>query len=286
MQQGSEQPNNQAMHKFDLHSHSLISDGTFTPSEVVQSAYTNGVKLFALTDHDNIGGVAEAMEAGKRLGLPVLPAVEMDNEWRHELHIIGLDVDPENPTLNQCLAIARERREKRNKIIYAKLKEAGYPVEDYINRPATRTTKLHIAQALIKLGVANDVKDAFARYLRPGQVGYYAEQRFSPKQVIDMIHIADGLPVLAHPCHIRDNPHSLVRELTDLGLMGIEAYYPSSTPRQTEMFVSLAHQLGLFITCGSDFHGANRPGVELGCAWRPVADLECTYETLIKRMNS
>ncbi len=272
--------------KFDLHSHSLVSDGTYTPTEVVESAAKEGVKLLALTDHDNIGGVAEAMEAGQRIGLPVLPAVEMDNEWRHELHIIGLDIDPENPTLLKCLAIARERREKRNRIIYGKLRDAGYEVEERINRPATRTTKLHIAQALVSMGVAADVRDAFAKFLRPGQVGYYAEKRFTPKQVIDMIHIADGLPVLAHPCHIRDNPHALVRELTDLGLMGIEAYYPSSSPRQTEIFASLGHQLGLLITCGSDFHGDNRPGVNLGCAWRENPDLEHTFETLTKRMNS
>ncbi len=272
--------------RFDLHSHSLVSDGTYTPTEVVETAAAAGVRLLALTDHDNIGGVAEAVEAGNRIGLPVLPAVEMDNEWRHELHIIGLDIDPNNPTLLKCLEIARERREKRNHIIYAKLKDAGYDVEERINRPATRTTKLHIAQALVGLGVAADVKDAFAKFLRPGQIGHYTEKRFSPKQVIDMIHIADGLPILAHPCHIRDNPHALVRELTDLGLLGIEAYYPSSSQRQTEMFVSLAHQLGLMITCGSDFHGANRPGVMLGCSWRPVADLEQTYETLVRRMNS
>lgn len=272
--------------RFDLHSHSSVSDGTFTPTEVVEAAAKEGVRLLALTDHDNIGGVAEAVEAGTRIGLPVLPAVEMDNEWHHELHIIGLDIDPLHPTLLKCLEIARERRERRNLIIYDKLKQAGYEVESVIDRPATRTTKLHIAQALIRIGAAADVRDAFAKYLRPGQVGYYAEKRFTPKQVIDMIHIADGLPVLAHPCHIRDNPHALVRELTDLGLMGIEAYYPSSTPRQTAMFVSLAHQLGLLITCGSDFHGANRPGVALGCAWRDVADLNKTYETLIKRMNS
>ena len=272
--------------KFDLHSHSLVSDGTYTPTEVVESAAKGGVKLLALTDHDNIGGVAEAMEAGQRIGLPVLPAVEMDNEWRHELHIIGLDIDPENPTLLKCLAIARERREKRNRIIYGKLRDAGYEVEERINRPATRTTKLHIAQALVSMGAAADVRDAFAKFLRPGQVGYYAEKRFTPKQVIDMIHIADGLPVLAHPCHIRDNPHALVRELTDLGLMGIEAYYPSSSPRQTEIFASLGHQLGLLITCGSDFHGDNRPGVNLGCAWREKPDLEHTFETLTKRMNS
>ena len=273
--------------KFDLHSHSIISDGTYTPSEVVETAFREGVRLLALTDHDNIGGVAEAVSAGQRIGLPVLPAVEMDNEWRHELHIIGLDIDPNNPTLLKCLEIARERRERRNLIIYKKLKEqAGLDVESVIERPASITTKLHIAHALIRLDAATDVKDAFAKYLRPGTAGYYVEKRFTPNQVIDMIHIADGIPVLAHPCHIRDNPHSLVRELTQLGLMGIEPYYPSSTPRQTEMFVSLAHQLGLMITCGSDFHGDNRPGVNLGCAWRNIPDLDKTYDTLIQRMNS
>lgn len=273
-------------YKFDLHVHSIVSDGTCTPTEIVSAAAHENIGLLALTDHDNIAGVPEALEAGKQYGVPVLPAVEMDNEWRHELHIIGLDVDPQNPTLLQCLEIARARREKRNQIIYAKLKEAGLDVEETVNRPASCTTKLHIAQAIVKSGYALDIRDAFSRYLRPGQAGYYCEKRFTPKQVIDMIHIADGIPVLAHPCHIHDNPHALVRELADLGLMGIEAYYPSSTPKQTSTFVSLAHQLNLMITCGSDFHGANRPNVSLGSSWQDNPDLVYTYNTLMKRMNS
>ena len=272
--------------RFDLHTHSIVSDGTVAPSEIVRIAARTGIRLLALTDHDSIMGVAEALQAGKECGLPVLPAVEMDNEWRHELHIIGLDVDPNNPTLLRALEIARARRERRNKIIYGKLKEAGYDVQPLVNRPESTTTKLHIAHALIKAGYANDVRDAFARYLRPGMVGYYTEPRFTPQQVIDIIHLADGLPILAHPCHIRDNPHGLIRELYDLGLMGLEAYYPSSSPRQTEMYVSIARQFRLMVTCGSDFHGDNRPGVPIGCAWQNVPVLEQTYETLIKRMNS
>ena len=130
------------------------------------------------------------------------------------------------------------------------------------------------------------MRDAFAKYLRPGQVGYYTEPRFTPEQVIDIIHIADGLPILAHPCHIRDNPHGLIRYLYELGLMGLEAYYPSSTPRQTEMYVSIARQYHLLVTCGSDFHGENRPGVDVGCAWKDVPALEQTFETLYKRMNT
>lgn len=272
--------------RFDLHTHSIVSDGTAQPSEIVRIAARAKIKLLALTDHDSILGVEEAVSAGKEYGVPVLPAVEMDNEWRHELHIIGLDVDPNNPTLLRALEIARDRRERRNKIIYSRLKEAGLDVQPLVNRPESATTKLHIAHALIKAGYANDVRDAFAMYLRPGTVGYYTEPRFTPQQVIDIIHIADGLPILAHPCHVRDNPHGLVRELYDLGLMGLEAYYPTSTPRQTEMFVSLARQYHMLVTCGSDFHGDNRPGVPVGCAWRDVPVLEQTYETLVKRMNS
>ena len=272
--------------RFDLHTHSNVSDGTARPREVVEHAAREKVRLLALTDHDSIMGVAEAVEAGKELGVPVLPAVEMDNEWRHELHIIGLDVDPNNPTLKKALEIARDRRERRNRIIYSRLKEAGYDVQPLVGRPESTTTKLHIAHALIKAGFASDVRDAFQKYLRQGQVGYYTEPRFTPQQVIDIIHIADGLPILAHPCHVRDNPHGLIRELYDLGLMGLEAYYPSSTQRQTDMYVSLARQYHMLVTCGSDFHGDNRPGVEVGCAWRRSAVLEETFETLTKRMNS
>ena len=159
-------------------------------------------------------------------------------------------------------------------------------MQPFVNRPESTTTKLHIAHALIKAGYANDVRDAFAKYLRPGQVGYYTEPRFTPQQVIDIIHLADGLPILAHPCHIRDNPHGLIRELYDLGLMGLEAYYPTSTPRQMEMYVSIARQYRMLVTCGSDFHGDNRPGVPIGCAWRNVPALEQTFETLTKRMNT
>ncbi|MBQ6234362.1 MAG: PHP domain-containing protein [Clostridia bacterium] len=272
--------------RFDLHTHSNVSDGTATPREVVAHAARENLKLVALTDHDSIMGVTEALEAGKEFGIPVLPAVEMDNEWRHELHIIGLDVDPNNPTLIRALEIARDRRERRNRIIYSRLKEAGYDVQPLVGRPESTTTKLHIAHALIKAGFANDVRDAFARYLRPGQVGYYTEPRFTPQQVIDIIHIADGLPILAHPCHIRDNPNGLIGELTDMGLMGLEAYYPTSTQRQTEMYVSIAWKYRLMVTCGSDFHGDNRPGVPIGCAWRNVPVLEKTFETLTKRMNT
>lgn len=273
-------------HRFDLHCHSSFSDGTVAPAEIVRTANRAKLDMLALTDHDCILGVREAMAEAERTGLTFLPAVEMDNEYRHELHIIGLDIDINNPTLLRALQLATERREKRNSIILKKLLDNGIDLAPFIKRDGGIVTKLHLAFALIKGGWAADVKDAFAKWLRPGTVGYYTEPRFTPEQVIEIIHRADGIPVLAHPCHIRDNPHGLIKELKELGLMGLEVFYPSSTPRQTELFLSLASQYKLMVTCGSDFHGANRPGVPLGCAWRDCAQLESAFDMLYRRTQT
>lgn len=273
-------------HRFDLHTHSNQSDGTYAPVEIVHFAARGHLDLLAVTDHDCISGVPEAMAAGKEEGVAVIPGVEFDNEWHHELHILGLDVDMDHPVLNRAMEVARERRDKRNEIILSKLDAAGIEVRPFMRTGQMATTKLHIAHAIIAAGYAAEVREAFMKYLRPGTPGYYTEKRFTPEQVLEIIHRSDGVPVLAHPCHIRENLHGLVRELVSMGLLGIEAYYPANTPRQTELYVSLARQYKLLTTCGSDFHGKNRPGVPLGCAWRESRDLEQTYETLMRRMES
>ena len=270
-------------YRFDLHCHSCYSDGTCTPADLVRSAAQADLRLLALTDHDSVDGVAEAVEEGVKLGIRVLPAVEMDCEWSSELHILGLDVDIVHPVFQGNLEIARERREKRNRIIFQKLEANGVSLSASFLCGAISVTKLHIALALIEGGWASDIQDAFARYLRPGAVGYHTELRFAPKEILEMIHKAGGLAVLAHPCHLRDAPHSLIRSLTEQGLDGLEVYYPSSTPKQTELYRSLAKQHKLLITCGSDFHGENRLGTPLGCAWQDCAELEETYELLIRR---
>lgn len=272
--------------RFDLHTHSMHSDGTCTPEQIVRMAARAKVNLLALTDHDCIAGVRDAVQAGDELGVRVVPGVEFDNEWPHELHILGLDVDMDHPVLLRAMDVARERRDKRNTIIFSRLKDHGVDIEPFMAHGQTATTKLHIAHALIAGGYAGEVKEAFAKYLRPGMPGYYVEKRFTPEQVIEIIHRADGIPVLAHPCHIRDNFHSLLDELVSLGLLGIEAFYPSNTPRQTELYLSVASQYHLMVTCGSDFHGANRPGVPIGCSWREHKELDKTYKMLMRRMDS
>ena len=274
------------LHRFDLHIHSYYSDGTVSPEQIVSMAARAKLSLIALSDHDTVSGVGEAVRAGQKYAVKVMPAVEFDNEWAHELHILGLDVDLEHPVLQRAMEVARERRDRRNAGIFTRLKEAGVDAEPFMQKGQSSTTKLHIAHALIKGGYASEVKEAFAKYLRPGAPGYYVEKRFTPRQVMEIIHRSDGIPVLAHPCHIRENFYGLLRELISYGLMGIEGFYPSNTAKQTEQYLAIGEQYHLMVTCGSDFHGANRPGVPLGCAWRENKILEKTYSTLMKRMET
>lgn len=264
----------------DLHCHSTMSDGTYAPAAIVRMAAKAGIGILALTDHDTMAGVPEAMRAADEQDIRLLPSVELDTEMPFELHMLGLDVDPCAPCLQQELVGIQQRRRRRNEKILHKLRDAGYDVSGHMRESEGNTTRLHIAMALNEAGYAKSITDAFRGFLSPGTPGFYAEPRLTPKQAIDLIKKADGIPVLAHPCHIRSNPHQLVAELTGEGLMGIEAYYPASTLGQTETFLSLAAQFNLLVTCGSDFHGRNREGNPLGCAWRDVACLNETARLL------
>ncbi len=264
--------------RMDLHSHSTFSDGTSTPTEIVRMAARASIGTLALTDHDTFSGVPEAVSAGAQQGILVLPGIEMDNESPFELHILGLDIDIENERLQEAMAESRRKRQQRNSKILSKLKEIGCDVQDRVKEVTSggTETRMHIAVALRDMGYAENITDAFRKFLNVGAPAHFQEQRFTPKEVIALLRGANGIPVLAHPCHIHQNPHKLVAELVELGLMGIEAYYPASTMGQTNTFVSLAEQYGLMVTCGSDYHGKNREGTPLGCSWRDVPCLERT----------
>jgi len=261
---------------FDLHLHSNCSDGADTPSRVVACAAERGLTLLALTDHDGVNGVKEAVFAGERLGARVLPAIEMDTEWPHELHILGLDVDIEEPRFVAALDTARKRRSLRNGEIAERLKSAGYDIVPYLLSGTEVATRLNIALALVKGGFAENTKDAFVRFLRKGCPGYFTVERYSPEEVISLIRGADGIPVCAHPMHGHADVHSLAEQLKSYGLMGMEAFHPSMSEGESDVIVSIARQKRLITTCGSDYHGANRPDVLPGQTWRDHAALrEC-----------
>ncbi len=259
---------------FDLHLHSTCSDGTDSPTEVIARVASLGVTLAALTDHDCVTGVPEALAAGKRLGIRVLPALEMDTEWPHELHILGLDVDIAEPCLSAALETARKRRIERNGEIVRRLKLAGMEIEPLLNRDGGVATRLHFALALVAGGFAETTREAFTRYLHKGRPGYFAVERFTPEQVISLILGAGGVPVWAHPMHGNSDPHKLAAILRGYGLMGMEAFHPSMSEGEGALLVSIARQSGMIVTCGSDYHGANRAEVVPGQTWRACAALE------------
>ena len=269
--------------RFDLHMHSSCSDGFDPPAQVVRNAAGEGVRLMALTDHDSVQGVPEAREEGERQGVVVLPAIEMDCEWSSELHMLGLDIDPEHPRLRAALDKAAARRVARNREIIARLSAAGYDIAPYLTRAGSSVTRLHIALALVDAGFAQDTRDAFARYLLPGRPGYYKVERFSPEEVIGLVLAAGGVPVWAHPCHARGNIRALGERLRAWGLMGLEVYHPSATAGESELLLSMARQMKLLASCGSDCHGANKPGVRIGCTWRPSPELEQTRAFFLAR---
>lgn len=270
--------------RMDLHAHSVYSDGDRTPAALVRCALGAGVSLLALTDHDCVDGVTQAVAAGKEAGLPVVPGVEMDNEFEQELHILGLCIDPNNAELRLELEAACERRIRRNARMLRQLADAGYEVTPFLPETTGVMSRLHVALALVRGGFAQSVQDAFTRFLRRGMPGYAVVTRPTPARVIEILRGAGGISVLAHPCHLKGNVHSVIQELCSLGLDGIEAYYPTSTPGQTSLFVSLAAQNNLLVTCGSDFHGDHRPAAKLGCAWTASPALERTRALLLERL--
>ncbi|MDP3446967.1 MAG: PHP domain-containing protein [Eubacteriales bacterium] len=261
---------------FDLHLHSNCSDGSDTPAQVVQAAYERGVTLIALTDHDNVLGVPEAMAEAERIGVRLLPSIEMDAEWPHEMHILGLDIDIEEPRMRAALVIALARRAERNTEIVARLLRIGIDIRASIAGEVGSATRLNIALALVKGGYAADTKEAFAKYLRKGCPGFFTAERFTPEEIIRLILGAGGVPVWAHPMNGHADPHKLVPLLKERGLQGVEGYHPSLSKGDSVVLTSIARQKGLIVTCGSDYHGAHRPEAVPGQTWRDSALLnEC-----------
>lgn len=262
---------NETQHSpFDLHLHSSCSDGSDTPAEVVRAAAARGITMLALTDHDNVSGVPEAMAEATRIGIRLLPAIEMDAEWPHEMHILGLDIDIEEEGMREALVLALSRRGRRNEEIAARLKAAGCDITAYLPREIGTATRLNIALALVKGGFAADTREAFAKLLRKGCPGYYQVERFPPEEIIRLIRGAGGIPVWAHPLNGHPDPHKLAPQLKAMGLMGLEGYHPSLNEGDSTVLVSIARQLDLIVTCGSDYHGAHRAEVQPGQTWRDI----------------
>jgi predicted metal-dependent phosphoesterase TrpH len=259
------------MELIDLHTHSTASDGTMAPKDLVRLASERGLKAIALTDHDTIDGLAEAVVAGQRWGIEVIPGVEISA--RHpggSMHILGYFLDYKDARLDERLAVLKQARKDRNPQIIAKLNALGIPLTlAQVERISAggQMGRPHIARAMYEGGYVRSLQEAFDIYLGNQGKAYVEKFRFPPEEAIGMIREAKGVPGLAHPFTLGLNPEALreqLRELARLGLAGLEVFYPEHSPEQEALYLSLARELGLLVTGGSDFHGDNKPEVELG----------------------
>jgi predicted metal-dependent phosphoesterase TrpH len=256
----------------DLHTHSNASDGSCPPREVVRLAKQRGLKALALTDHDTIDGLAEAVAAGEEFGLEIIPGVEISAKHPiGSMHILGYFLDYESDLLAQRLAVLKQARQDRNPQIIDKLNQLGIPLTmEQVERISGggQMGRPHIARALYEGGLVRSIQEAFDIYLGNHGLAYVSKFRFPPEEAMAMIREAQGIPVLAHPftlgLHTSETLRPLLKELKALGLAGVECYYPEHSFGQEALYLYLARELGLLITGGSDFHGDNKPEVSLG----------------------
>jgi predicted metal-dependent phosphoesterase TrpH len=279
----------------DLHTHTTASDGSLTPTELVEKAAEIGLAALAVTDHDTLGGLAEAQAAAARFGLDLLPGVELSVEDEAgRFHLLGYGFDPADAALSKTLIELRKSRAARNELMAQKMVALGLPVTmDDVRAEAGEDAEViarpHFARALINKGVVSSVKEAFDRYLSTDKPLYMPKEVLTPKDAIALLHSAGGVAVMAHPGLVPLNTMVLADRVASLaeemGMDGIEAYYSQHSPAETKRFLALAQKHNLLVTGGSDFHGTPKPHVPLGIVFEdkpaPFALLEALRAKLV-----
>lgn len=259
------------MNFVDLHVHSNASDGTLTPAKVVELAAQKGLSAIALTDHDTIEGIPEAQEAAKNLPLEVIPGIELSCVYLgEEIHILGLYVDLSDKEFLAQTDQLKEIRIKRNEEMINRFQKAGINIslcEVQAGNPGTVITRAHFARILLEKGYVKSMDQAFKKYL--SYTGPYCprKEKITPEHAMKMLGNCGASPVLAHPYqyHLGDKKtEELVSFLKELGLHGLEVYHSSNNQYESGKLKKLAKKYQLFPTGGSDFHGSNKPDIDLG----------------------
>lgn len=260
------------MRNFDLHSHSNVSDGILTPTALAERAKTNGVDVWAMTDHDEVGGIAEARAAAQALKLSYVPGVEISITWSGQtVHIVGLQIDETNPTLLAGLASIRGGREYRAREMAAKLEAVGIPgtfegTLKFVGNPDL-ISRTHFARYLLESGVCTDLQQAFSQYLGDGKPGYVEHRWTTLQNSVEWIRAAGGVAVIAHPGRYKFSDTAfgaLFSEFKDLGGTAIEVTTGSHTPDQYDEYAKVAKAYGFLASRGSDFHGPGESRVDIG----------------------
>jgi len=267
----------------DLHTHSTMSDGSMTPVEVVRHAKAQGLAAIALTDHDSIDGVREAMAEGERIGIEVVPAIEFSVKAKTEMHILGYYIDIDSTELLEQLEMIKAVRKQRIVETCQKLNDLGFAVtveEALAIAPAGIVGRAHFAKLLADKGYTSSVKEGFERYLNNGKPAYSSTQFLSRIDAVKLIKKAGGLSFVAHLNQCRFTDDYMIKILAQLewnGLTGIEGYYTEYTPEMQEKYQGMAKLLGLAISGGTDFHAEMKPHIQIG---KGLGNLSIPYSVL------
>lgn len=273
------------MQLIDLHVHSTTSDGTLTPRELAFYAKAKGLSAIALTDHDTTCGVMTCIEAGKLVDLTVIPGIELTAHYgSKEIHVLGYYINPNHPKLLSKLEELVRERDRRNDLVLEKLQALGLDVTMADLRSQgdadSILTRAHFGRALLAKGYVATMDEAFSKYLSSGKPAYVPKQSMDYETCINLIHEAGGIAVIAHPLLYGFSTEDLDTFLKDLmaaGLDGLEAIYAKYTSEESVALLSACLKYNLVPTGGSDFHGLNKPNLEIGSGYGSLA---ITYDVL------
>jgi len=284
----------------DLHTHTTFSDGSQTPTQVVEEAAALGLAAVAITDHDTVDGLEEALEAGERLGIEVVPGVEINLEHdRVTMDMLGYFLAG-MPTdeLQEELAELRVYRTERNARMVERLAELGMPLDPADLEAAAENGAVgrpHIGEAMMRRGYVSSISEAFELYLRRGAPAWVDRRRLALGHALKLLRGSGALPVLAHPGIIRTDPSGLnhiVRDAAREGMAGIECYYPLHDEETVARCLGMARKYALVPTGGSDYHGTVKPKARLGVGSggdavpdRVLTDLRCVAEDQLQRLR-
>jgi len=280
------------MNYIDLHTHSNYSDGTCSPSVLVKKAAEKGLAAFALTDHDTVAGIDSAAKAVKEQNIPLkfIPGTELSVAYKEkDIHIVGLFINHKNTAFKKMSELVIQRRDDRNREMVDNLRKAGIPVTMEAltkDNPGTVVTRAHFARFLVENHITDTPAEAFKKYLDTDTPYYVPRKYIEPEEGIGIIKNAGGVPVLAHPLHYKlkeTELESLVKKLTLEGLAGIEIMYSNHSPADEIYVKKLAKKYNLLPSGGSDFHGSNKPAIDIGTG---RGNLAVPYKYLISLANA
>ena len=250
----------------DLHLHTVFSDGTYTPQQLISESARVSLSAVAITDHDTVDGIPPAIEMAEKKNVEILAGIELTAEYEGiEIHILGYLIDYKARGLLEKLETLKKNRIERIYKMVDRLKGMGLTLSPQtifdLSKEGT-VGRLHVARAMVKERLVSSVPEAFQKYIGDKSPAYILGFRFSPAEAIELIKDAGGIPVLAHPYSL--NNDEIILKFIDSGLMGLEVYYPEHSQAMINFYLDLAKKHNLLVTGGSDCHGNAKPGVKMG----------------------